>query len=781
MRRVSTICLLTFSLLGKAAAQEAFRVEDIEVRGLQRVPVGTVLNYLPVQVGSELDSRQVAEAIRTLYDTGFFQDVALSREGDLLIVELVERPSIAELDIEGNKALDTDQLIAALADFGLGEGEVFNRFLLNDVERELRSQYLARGQYDVQVESTVTPVSDNRVAIRIDIDEGEPASIREVTIVGNEAFSDDDLRKLFELGPKRWYHFFSDRDQYSRERLTADLERLRSFYQDRGYLNFEITSTQVALSPQRDSVYVTVNLSEGEQYEVGEVSLVGDLIVPEDELKPLIRTESGELYSRGKLVASVNAIRERLGQEGFAFANVNAVPEVDEDAKRVDLTYFVDPAQRVYVRRINISGNESTRDDVIRRELRQLEGSWLSTSAVRRSRQRLERTGFFEQVNIETPRVPGEPDMVDVDVSVVERLSGSLQAGIGYGEGQGMLINFSVEQNNFLGSGDRLFVAFNNSDVNTIYSISHVDRYYTDAGISRTLNATYKETDAREADLADYGFTTGSLGVSYGIPISEDDTFQFGLSYEQLDIELGYFPRLDLEQAVEEGREPYGRIPRFINEHGDDFQNYKASIGWVNDTRNSPYFPSRGARQRIGGEVALPGSDLEYYKLTYSHSRYFPLTSRLTFAVDFSLGYGDGYGDTDYLPFFENFYAGGISTVRGFDSNSLGPREILVTPSGDRIEGDPLGGNARILGSAALVFPIPFTEINSVRLSTFLDAGNVFDTRLDPDYGDLRYSTGIGLVWMSPLGALTMSLARPLNDEEDDDTQTFQFSLGSFF
>lgn len=759
MRGFVAALLLTLSLVQAAWAFEPFVVEDIEVRGLQRVPVGTVFNYLPVRAGQTLDQAQAAEAVRRLYQTGFFQDVEIGREGDVLVIDVSERPAVARLDVVGNELIPTEDLKKGLADAGLAEGRVFNRSLLSDVERDLQRQYLTLGRYNVNVQSTVTPLSRNRVAIRIQVEEGEQAKIREINVVGNEAVSDRTLKRLFEIGPERWYHIFSSRDEYAREKLAAALEALRSYYQDRGYVNFAITSTQVALSPDREGVYITINVDEGKPYRVGEVKLLGDLVVGEDALQSLIETETGALYSRKDLVATAKALTERLGDEGYAFASINPVPEIDEDKGTVDLTYFVDPGKRVYVRRINIRGNDRTKDIVIRRELRQLEGTWLSSSALRRSRQRLERLGFFDAVDIKTPRVPGEPDVVDVDVEVSERLSGSLQLGVGYGQAQGFLVNFAISQDNFLGTGNRLQLTFNNSQVNTVYSASLLERYYTPSGISRRLTASFRETDAREADLSDYSFTTGVLGVSYGVPVSETDTVNFGLNLESLELQLG--------------DDPGAQVRDFVAAQGLEFTSLRMTLGWVGDSRNSPRFPVRGARQELSGEMTLPGSDLEYYKLLYSHSRYYPLTDRVTLSLDGSLGYGEGFGGTEDLPFFENFYAGGVTTVRGYQTNSLGPRDAATN--------DPLGGNARMLGSAGLIFPVPFTDIPTVRLSTFVDVGNVFDTGDGMSAGDLRASTGVGFMWWSPFGPLTMSLAHPLNAEEDDDLEVFQFSFGNFF
>lgn len=758
MRRLLLIGLFCGWLVLPVAAAQPFQVEEIRVEGVQRVPVGTVLNYLPIRIGETVEDARIAEAIRSLYKTGFFQDVQIGRDGNVLLVEVVERPSIASIDVRGNKAIPSDDLLKSLADVGFAEGQVFNRFVLSDVERELRRLYESRGQYDTRVSSTVSPLPRNRVGVRIDINESKPARIREIFFVGNKTYSESRLRKLFELGPKRWYHFLSSRDQYAREKLAADLERLQSFYQNQGYINFAITSTQVSITPDRQGIYITVNLAEGERYQIGDIGLAGDLVVGEEALRPLLVGAKGDTYARKDITDSVNRIRDRLGEEGYAFANVNVVPELNDEQHTVDLTYFIDPGKRVLVRRINVFGNERTRDEVVRRELRQMEGAWLSTAALQRSRQRLQRLGFFDDVNIETPQVPGEADQVDVDVTVKERLSGSIQAGIGYGQSQGVMFNLSLQQDNVLGSGDRIGLSFNNSSINTIYSLTYLERYYTPSGISRSFNATYRETNAARADLADYDVAALNLGVGFSVPLNEEDSIQFGLAFEQLELTLG-------SRAAQ-------YVQEFVDTNGDRFSFIKGTLGWVRDSRDRAIFPTSGGRQQVSGEVALPGSDLEFYKVNYSHRRYWPLARYLTFSLNLGLGYGDGYGSSSELPFFENFYAGGISSVRGYRGNSLGSRDE---------RGDPKGGNARIVGGTELIFPMPFVEAESLRMALFLDGGSVYDTRDKIDLGELRYSAGVGLIWLSPLGALTFSLAEPLNDRPGDRTQVFQFSLGSLF
>ena len=759
MRKLVVALTLCVAVIAPVQAFEAFTVEDIRVEGLRRIAPGTVFNYLPITTNDEVDRQLAAEAVRALYDTGFFQDVELERDGNALVVNVVERPSVADIEISGNSAIPTDALKQAMSDSGLAEGETFNRALLEGIERELRRQYFGQGRYDVEIETTVSPLPRNRVAIRIDIDEGQTARIRDVHFVGNDAFSDGDLNSVFSLGRKPWYLPFSRRDRYSREALAGDLENLRSHYMNRGYADFSINSSQVSMTPDRSGIYVTVNMDEGEEYRLGEVNVIGDTVVEPEELQELVELEAGDLFSQERITAGANRIRNRLGQEGYAFANVNPVPDIDRDEQTVDLTYYVDSGSRAYVRRINISGNYRTDDEVIRREMRQMEGGWLSSENIDLSQRRLNQLGFFQNVQIETPQVPGEPDQVDVNVDVTEGLSGSLQAGIGYGSGQGMLLNFSVAQDNVLGTGDRMQLALNNSRISSLYQLSYTDRYYNVDGVTRYFNASLRETDARRARLSDYGVRAGNLDIGFGIPLNEEDQIRIDVGYEDLRLNLG-------SQATDDQRD-------FVDEFGDQYENYKAEVSWIRNTYDRRIFPTSGARQSLGLEASLPQSDLQYYKANYSHRRYFSLAEDWSLSMQGRLGYGEGYSDTSRLPFFENFFTGGINSVRGYRASSLGLR-------GE--DGRPTGGNFRAVANAELYFPVPFIDSPAVRFSTFVDAGQVYNTReQDIDFDDMRYSTGVAFTWMSPLGALTMSLAEPLNDEPGDDLDRFQFSLGQFF
>ncbi len=713
----SLLLLLLFS--GTVRAFEPFVVSDVRVEGLQRISAGTVFNYLPVKVGDTIDTDGSAAAIRALFKTGFFNDAYLERDGDILVVHVTERAAISSIEIKGNRDLETEELLAGLKQIGLAEGRVFDRSLLEKVEQELQRQYFSRGKYAVRLDTTVTPLERNRVGILIDISEGQVARIKQINIVGNHRYPDEELLDDFTLNTPGLFSFITKSDQYSKQKLAADLEILRSYYLDRGYLNFDISSTQVSITPDKKDIYITINISEGEQYSISEVTLSGDLVVEPEELFPLVRINPQDVFSRKRVTEAVDRISAKLGDHGYAFANVNTVPELDDENNQVSLAFFIDPGKRVYVRRVNVEGNVSTRDEVLRREMRQMEAGWFSAEKVERSRARLQRLGYFEDVNVETPSVPGTTDQVDVNYSVSETSSGSITAGLGYSQSSGLLFNASVSQDNFLGSGKRVSFAFNNSDINTVYSFSYTNPYYTIDGISRGFGTYYRETDADEANLSDY--TTDSFGanVSFGIPITEYERIYLNTEYENIELK----PTLSSPSEVFD----------FIDRHGDSYDNIKLTGSWSHDTRNKAIFAS------LNGE----------------------------------LGYGEGFGDHEQLPFFENFFAGGVRSVRGFEDNTLGPRDS---------NRNPIGGSFRVVGNAELIFPVPFFEdAKSFRMSAFFDIGNVFEDFEDFDADELRYSVGLAGLWLSPMGPLSISLGYPINDEPDDEVQNFQFTIGTFF
>ncbi len=755
---ISALLAMLF-LMGPAQAFEAFVIKDIRVEGLERMSAGTVFNYLSIDVGDRLDEKKSADIIRALFATGSFEDVRLRREGNILVVIVRERQAVGSIKISGNEDIDTEELLESLQQIGLAEGRVFDRSLLEKVEQELRRQYFSNGKYGVQVTTTVTPLERNRVEMGIDLVEGKVAKIRQINVVGNQVFEDEELLDQFQLTTPKLFSFFTKSDQYAKQKLAGDLEVLRSYYLDQGYIDFNINSTQVSITPDKRDIYITINISEGKQHYIEEVRLAGELILPAEELFPLVLVNPGDLFSRKKVTSTVERISKRLGAEGYAFANVNAIPKVDKESKQVTLTFFVDPGKRVYVRRVNMEGNTRTRDEVLRREMRQMEGGWFAGDKVERSRTRLNRLGYFEEVNVETPAVPGTTDQVDVNFSVTERPSGSLLFGLGFSQTSGLLVNASVNQTNFLGSGNRVNLTFNNSQVNTNYAFSFLNPYHTIDGVSRGFGLFLRQTDAGQANLAEYTTDTYGGNLNYGIPLNEFDTVRLRLEYENLELKTTSF-----SSKV---------VTDFIAANGDRYDTFRLVGSLSHDTRNRAIFADRGMLQRVSVEVTVPGLDLDYFKLNYKNLIYIPLTQKLTMSFNLELGYGDGYNDLDELPFFKNFFAGGVRSVRGFQDNTLGPRDE---------RNNPLGGALKTVGNVEIIFPPPFMpDSNSLRMSGFFDIGNVFENVDEFDANELRYSVGIATTWLSPFGALTFSVAKPLNEETIDSTQAFQFTFGGQF
>lgn len=761
------LILLTTGLsIPALAGSDPFTIRDIRIEGLQRIAPGTVFNYLPLHVGDRVDNASSTAAIRALFKAGFFQDVRLEREGDLLVVAVVERPAIASVEFSGNREIETDKLKSALKDTGLAEGRVFDRSLLARVEQELRRQYLGRGKYAVKLQTTVTPLERNRVKVAITINEGSAARIHRIALVGNRAFTDKELRKLMVLDTGGWWSWLTSDDQYSKPKLAADLETLRSWYMDRGYLNFTIDSAQVSLTPDKQDVYITINFTEGEVYTFKDIKFSGNLVIGEQKLRDLFKLKAGEIFSRRVVTDAATAISERLGEEGYAFANVNPIPEMDKNVRQVSLTFFVDPGHRVYVHRINFSGNTKTADVVLRREMRQMEAALVDTSKLKRSRTRLDRLGFFDEVTMQTPPMAGTSDVMDVNFNVTERPSGSIMAGIGYGQTQGVILSANVNQDNFLGTGNHMVVAFNNSQISRVYSLSYTDPYWTADGVSRTIGLYNRATDALEANLAAYTSDTSGISFSFGVPINEFDGIRLGLGYDKYDIsETDNTPNV---------------YHQYLDENGNTFDNFKLTAAWAHDTRNRAIFPDRGVWQYASLESTIPGSNLEYYKLQYRHHWYQPISKIFTLLLRGEFSYGESWGDhSNSLPFFDRFYAGGPSSVRGFRDNTLGPKVNDPGKSSDR---RPLGGDMRIIGGADILFPAFFAEDNKqLRLSAFVDFGNVYDIDEKLDIGQLRYTTGIAANWQSPLGPLVFSLAKPINSHDQDNRQMFQFTVGTSF
>lgn len=755
MKRPLPLALLFTLFSTPALGFEAFEVRDIRVEGIQRTEAGTVFSYLPIKVGDTVDEERASAAVKALFATGFFKDVRLEADGNVLVVIVDERPAIAQIDVSGSREFDKDKLKEALKQIGLAESRIFDRAMLDRAEQQLKNQYISRGKYGVQITTIVTPLERNRVAISFSISEGRVAKIRQIQFVGNEVFSDRVLAKQLTLRTPGWFTWYSKNDQYSKPKLQADLETLRSFYLNQGYLEFSIDSTQVSISPDKRDIFITVNLTEGKRYRVSDVKLAGDLIVPEEQLGGFIKLRKGDVFSREKLTETTKLISDRLGNEGYAFASVNAVPEIDREKSEVSFTLYVDPGRRVYVRRINISGNSNTRDEVIRRELRQMEASWYSTEKLNRSRQRVDKLGFFSDVQIDTPAVAGVADQVDVEIKVTERATGNLTLGVGYSSAENVVLSAGVSQQNIFGTGNALSLQVNTGSINKTYSLSYTNPYFTDDGVSRGFDIYRRDTDVSSLAVASYNTSTLGLGLRFGVPVTEYDAINYGIAYEQTTIGV----LADTPQ----------RYIDFVNTFGETTDNYLATASWARDQRDSVIYTTRGRFQRLGSEVGLPGGDLTYYRLTYQHQWYYPLTQSLTLLMNGQIGYAEGY-DNKPLPFFKNFYAGGVNSVRGYATASIGPQDS---------NGDALGGKRQLIGNVELLFPFPGLEKDrSVRLSTFVDAGFVGEKY---ELGGLRYSTGVAFAWYSPVGPLKLSFGRPINPEPEDEVERIQFTLGTIF
>ena len=733
-----------------------FVVKDIRVEGLQRTEAGTVFSYLPVKVGERLTTEKAQEAIRALYATGFFKDVRLEVQGDVLIVYVEERPAIAQITFSGVKEFDEETLRRVLREQGLADGRIFDRALLETAEQELKRQYLAKGRYGAQVETTVTPLERNRVAINFAVTEGDIAKIRSINIVGAHAFPEKTLVDLFVLRTPGWLTWYTKHDQYSRQRLAGDLETLRSYYLNRGYLDFAIESTQVSITPDKKDIYITVNVREGDKYTVSSVELSGTFVVPKEQLERLIRVKPGDVFSRARLNQSTKAITDRLGNEGYAFANANAVPNVDKEKRSVAFNILVDPGRRVYVRRINISGNTKTRDEVVRREMRQLEGAFYDTSKIQLSRRRIDRTQYFSEVTVETKPVEGTQDQVDVNFTVKEKQTGSIMLGAGISSTEGFVISGSVSQQNVFGSGKFLSLNVSSGKINQVYSLSYLNPYFTVDGVSAGFDVYKRKIDATNASVSPYKTDTWGGGFKFGYPLSEVSSVSFGIGAE------------DVNTTVYGNSSP--SYQQFIQTFGDHYTYGFGTAGWARDTRDSLIIPREGMLSRASVEVGA--GDLKYYKLNFQQQWLYPLSRTFTLFLNGEVGYGEGYGGLP-LPFFKNLYAGGPGSVRGYKPFTLGPQDI---------NGDPIGGNRKIVGNVEVLFPMPGAENDkSLRLGAFVDAGQVWGQGQDLSFSDLRYSTGISIAWNSPFGPLKLSAAQPLNNKPGDQIQRLQFQFGTGF
>ncbi|MCP5252333.1 MAG: outer membrane protein assembly factor BamA [Burkholderiales bacterium] len=771
----SFVALVVFLCAFPALADESFVVVDIRVEGIQRTEAGTVFSYLPVKVGDTLDTAKATAAVKALYATGFFKDVKLKAESGVLIVQVEERPAIAQINITGAKAFEKDKLKEGLKQAGLSESRIFSRSMLDRAEQELKRQYISTGKYAVQITTTTTPLERNRVAINFDIKEGRTARIRQISFVGNETFDDKTLRGLFVLTTPGLLTWFTKNDQYSKQKLSADLETVRSYYLDRGYLEFSIESTQVSITPDMQDIYITVNIAEGKQYTVSDINLAGELLVPEEELRKLILLQPGDVFARQKLTESIKLITDRLGDDGYAFANVNAAPDLDPENLQAGFTFFIDPGRRVYIRRINISGNDRTKDEVIRREFRQMEGAWHSTSKINLSRQRADRLFFFNSVDVETPPVPDAPDQVDVNVRVTEKPTGAVMFGAGFSDREGLILNGSVSQDNIFGTGNHLSLQVNTGRINRVFSASFTNPYFTVNGVSLGFDVFRRNLNtSRLSRVNAFRTTTTGAIMRFGIPIAENDIVSFSAGAEQT--------------SIDTFADSLPRTVRFVEQFGSTTNNLPVTVSWARDRRDSAIYTTSGTTHRLFAEASVPGADLNYYKVSYNQRTYFPLTQMFTLFLNTEFGIGDGYSGKP-LPFFKNFFAGGNNSIRGYDLNSLGPREGI--PNSDRTFA--LGASKRLVANLELLFPMPFMKDDrSVRLGAFVDAGTVFDrfkakydengVLIERGFSDLmRYSAGISVTWISPMGPLKVSLAKPLNEKPEDNIQAFQFLFGQQF
>ena len=754
----------------------AFVISDIRVEGIQRTEPGIVFSHLPFRVGDDYTPEKGTRAIRMLYRSGLFKDVNLTQDGSTVVVSLVERPAVATITTHGIKVFDKVAVEKSLRDVGLAEGRIFDQSTLERADQELRRQYLARGFYGVNVKTTATPLERNRVGITIDVDEGRASSISSIRFVGNKVYDNDDLLDLMQLGTPNWFSWYTKRDLYSREKLAADLETIRSHYLDAGYLDFKFDSVQVSISPNRSDVFLTINMTEGEPYTISGSKLQGDLLGLDDVFTPMLTLKEGSTYNASEANAVAEAIKDKLSTLGYAFSQVTPNPMTNPTDHKVEVVYTVDPGRRAYVRRVNISGNNRTRDEVIRREVRQYEAAWFDSDKVKVSRDRIDRLGFFDSVTAEPVPVQGTRDQVDLDVKVQERATGSVSLGAGYSTSEGIVLSGGFAQNNLFGTGKSLQVDLNTSKSQRTYAVSITEPYVTPTGISRTWDVSDRRVDLNKLDVADVKYETGAAALSFGIPFTEYDRVFLGGRVESTKVSVN-------------DNSPQ-RYKTYVEKFGKNPWSVAATIGWARDSRDSSLAPNRGVYQRLNGEIGLPGLDIEYYKFTYQYQHYWPVTKNLTLAFNGQVGYGDVYGKTDMFPFFKNFYVGGIGSVRGFESGSLGPTES--DPGNYSSSTNYLGGDRMMNASVELLAPLPGGD-RTLRIFTFLDTGYAWGykgTRVNGvmqyerqpiDFGDLRVSTGIGIAWVSPLGPLKFSIAYPLKKEEGDKTQRFQFQIGTGF
>jgi outer membrane protein insertion porin family len=818
---IRIVALILGALLWTQAAlgADSFVISDIRVEGLQRISEGTIYNYLPLNPGDVMDAATARTSIRELYRTGFFSDISLGRQGDILIITVRERPAIAAVTLSGNKAIKEEELRRVLNDIGLSEGEVFDRLVLDRLSQELVKQYFSQGRYSVDVDARVTELERNRVRIAIVIDEGEVAQIRHINIVGNETFTDKEIRKEFEANTKPFWKFWSKDDQYSREKLSGDMEKLRSYYLDRGYVDFNIESTQVSISPNKEDIYITANVVEGDVYGVDEISITGDLVIDEGTLQRLIITQPGEIFSRKKIEQSVENITGILSNIGYAFANVNPITDVDRDNRLVSVNFFVDPGKRVYIRRILFVGNSKTKDEVLRREMRQMEGAWFSQSAIDRSKIRLQRIAFFETVEVETPAVPGTDDQVDVVLTVTERPAGSFTVGLGYSQVQGLIASLSIQQQNFIGSGKRLGLGISHSSIIDSLNVSYDNPYWTDDGVSRGFYGRYQQFDQGRANISTFTSSEWALGVNFGVPVTEVDYLRSGAGYRNSSLNIGQFSCVDVDPDDPLNCLEFGLVPtpgdplsHSLDFNGDGvispnerkFKIWDWSVSWTRDSRNHFLNPTRGSSQSLTLQLALPGSSRQYYKIYYRGAKHFPIfRGNLVFSLRGNFGYGDSFDSYDKdsqatpidtelppslvdqcdqtdvialdtgLPFYEHFYSGGVRDLRGYDDNTLGPKDRFCRS---------VGGDFKVAGGLELAFPRLFTGATAgTRIALFVDTGYVYENFNAFELDKLRASAGLSVTWQAPIGPIVISYAFPFNTQPGDRKENLQFSFGTTF
>ncbi len=778
--KVNLLALILVCVSATATADfEPFVIEEIRLEGLSGISESTLYDYLPVTVGDRISEEKLPQVIRGLYNTGFFHDVSLRQDGETLVVSVVERPTIDAIEIKGNKAIDEDLLLDSLKQNGFSTGRKFQVQQLESIKQELLQQYLSQGKYGVKIKTEVEELPRNRVSVLIKIAEGQVAKIRQIKIVGNENFTTEELLSEFQLGKKSWWAIFSSKDKYSKPKLAGDLEALRSFYLNRGYLEFQIKSSQISITPDKKDVFISVNIVEGNQYRVSRIDYQGDLLFPLSDYEEATMLKVGDVFSRQLITDAQSVMTEKLGNEGFAFANVNAIPQIDQANREVAITFFIDPGNRVYVRRVNFAGNSKTRDEVLRRELRQMEGGWISTKSVKRSRVRLQRLSFLKNVEVDTVPIPGTDDQVDLNIRVEEQPSGSLQVGAGFSDGSGFQVNASVSQENFLGTGNNVSFVFANTEITTNYSFGYTNPYYTINGVSRGYRLFFQETDLSAISLVN-NFSTNRFGgqISFGYPISEYRTMRFAGTVESLELTVGSSPSLSVQEFLDSIDS---------DENSVEIDTWRLDTSWTHDSRNKAFFPETGVVSRFGTNITLPGSDVEFIQFEAKNQIFFPIYKDFILTLDSEIGLGDVYGGSNIFPPYENFYAGGSRSVRGYDDRALGPRVIdadTLLPS-DRAD----GGRLKVLANAELIIPPTFLDTgDNMRLSLFVDSGNVFTTESDFDVSELRLSAGASITWLTPVGILVFSLAQPFSYDECssgevvcDRVEKFQFAIGSTF